>query len=95
MYQIWGCRNIDLQWYLGGGRTPFTEQSENTVFAKQLAPRFILLLPKNQLTLMPSAVYIHPLSPQLGKKHRQRQLLALLASCLTALFPRPFPSFTD
>ena len=32
-YQLWGCRTIDLQWYLGAGRTPFSEQSENTVLA--------------------------------------------------------------
>ena len=29
MYQIRGCRTIDLQWYLGGGKLAFSKQSKN------------------------------------------------------------------
>ena len=82
MYQIWGFHSIDLQWDLGGGRTLFTEQSENTVFAKQLAPGFILLLPKPVDTDAKRCVR-PSFKPTAGEKAQ-----AAATACLACLMPK-------
>ena len=53
MYQIWGCRIIDLQWYLGGssGKLAFSKQRKNVASVahdstKQVRLQCLLEVPK-------------------------------------------------
>ena len=94
MYQLWGCRTIELQWYLGGERTAFSEQSENTVLASSQLPASSCSS-QNSLTLMPDTVHVNPLSPGPVKKDRQQQLLARTRNAAESGCSRPFCRFTD
>ena len=94
MYQIRGCRTIDLLWYLGGGRTAFREQSENTVLASSQLPASSCSS-QNSLTLMPDNVHVNPLSPGPVKKDRQQQLLSCTRNVAGSGCSRPFCRFTD
>ena len=71
----------------GWGKNTFYWTKWKHSLCKQLAPCFILLLPK---PVDNDAMYVHSLSPHLRKKHRQQQLPACIpqaggSGCLTAM----------
>ena len=58
VYKIRGCRTIDLQWYLGGGKLGFGKQSKNVTSVpldstKQVRLQHLLEVPTPATTVAP------------------------------------------